>query len=740
MAHMSRRRFLAGSIGVAGAAALGACSGDSTSPTTTTQAKPGTGLKPPTGPLLPPGAPGLIDEAAYQARITRYLTSATTTLDPSDATSIGAHLLAAKRDPSFTWDHKAVTVGSLQPVWERIDTWQDTRDFRLMYLHWVLKLADGKSPTTTIDPAVIGAIEERMVNNRYRWDDPLPADRVDELWFWSENHIIIGLVNEYLAGMRMPTRTFRITGLTGAEHAKRSKQPILDWIHERARFGFFEWHSHVYMSKNVAPLLTLVEMADDEELVRAAGMGLDLCTLDMAAFCHEGTYTSARGRTYAKDKTTVRESTFDIFKLLFDDTDFEHSGSADTGATYVAACQRYRPPQVLFEMATAKNPGVVRERHGIFVDGTSPITAKPQAPFGYDFDDPKNLPFWWSQGMLGTWQLTQSNLDAAKKFRLFETKALGDVAALVALNGGDADRLREFVLKNHAVLNFGHLREANTYGWRGATVSLATVVDHRFGQMRDQIHAWQASVGAGAVVFTTHPRTDLPNAKTWHDDAKPGYWTGEASIPRSAQHERTGIHIYQPAWDKATTDPLLWSLFGYQDYTHAYVPQDRFDEVVTNANWTFARKGDGYIALWSWRTPTWRVYDPAVNPTEGQTKPFDLVAMGGPDNVWIVEVGDKESATSFEGFVTATTAAAPKVQRDATGFTVEWRSPTSGDVTFGSKQAFTVKGNDQALGDYPRHSSRWGTVDRLATTFTLRGEDTALTLDFDKWTRSVERA
>ena len=733
--YISRRRFLAGSVGVAGAAILAGCSGgkDASGPTTTTGTRKGLGTKPLTDSLAPPGSPGLIDEAAYQARINAYLASVTKQLDPSDATSICTHLLAARRDPKFSWDPTSVTIDSLKPVWDKIDAWEDTRDFRLMYLHWVLFLADGASPMTTIDPAVIKAIEQRMVDNRYRWNDPLPADRIDNQWFWSENHLMIGLVNEYLAGIRMPTRKFTITGLTGAEHAKRSKQPMLNWINERARFGFFEWHSHVYMNLNVAALLTLVDIADDSELVVAAGMGLDLCTLDMAAFCHQGVYAASRGRTYAKDKLIVREPTFDIFKLLFDDSELDHAGEGASVATYLAASQRYRPPQVLVEMATAKSPGVVRERHGIFVDGTAEITANPPAPFGYDFDDPNNLSFWWSQGMLGTWQMTDTNLKAANEFRLFESSALSDVAALVKLNGSDPDRLRTFTQKNHAILNFGHLREANTYAWRSDTVSLATVVDHRFGEMRDQIHAWQATIGPGAVVFTTHPRSDLPTGTTWSDDKKPGYWTGEASIPRSAQHERTGIHIYQPAWD-ASTDALLWSVFGYQDYTHAYVPQDRFDEVARDGNWTFVRKGDGYIALWSWRVPSWRAYDPSANPA-GQ--PFDLVAKGGADNVWIVEVGDASSAKSFPAFMEAIRKSAPSVERDKAGFKVAWRSPTSGALTFGSTAPFTVGGKQQILGEFPRHESRWGKVDRLATKFSLRGDTALLALNFDAWSRAV---
>ena len=117
------------------------------------------------------------------------------------------------------------------------------------------------------------------------------------------------------------------------------------------------------------------------------------------------------------------------------------------------------------------------------------------------------------------------------------------------------------------------------------------------------------------MVFTSHPRTDLLERSTWEGDGKPGHLTGEASIPRSAQHERTGIHIYQPAWD-ASTDALLWGVFGYQDSTHAYVPQDRFDEVVRDGHWTFAQKGDGCIALWSWREPIWRHPSPSAAAPE----------------------------------------------------------------------------------------------------------------------------
>lgn len=731
---------------MAGAALLAGCSGDDggepssaggSQPPGGTGSTVGGGGGATDSMLAAPGSAGLVDEATWQARIDEYLAGAAADPDPSNASGIVAALIAAHRDPTYTWDPTTVTVAALQDRWDQIDEWQDTRDFALMYLHWILALADGSTPMTTIDPSVLDAIEQRLVDNRYRYDDPLPADRLDEQWFWSENHIVILLTIEYLAGQRMPDRTFTITGLTGAEHMARAKPLILEWVDERARFGFFEWHSHVYMKKNVEPLATLIEWCDDPELVQAAAMALDLCVLDMAGHCHAGSYTASRGRTYAKDKTSTRESTYDVFKLLFDDTEQPYQGGPDAGVNHLAGATRYRPPQALLDIATGADPGVTRERHGLFVDSGAPIVETPEAPYGFDFDNPDNLEFWWSQGAIGLWQLSRVSLAEAERFRLLETKLMEPIRALVALNEGDPDRVREWVRANRAVVNFGHLQEANTYAWRGDTVAMATVVDHRFGEMRDQIHTWQATVDTDAFVFTTHPAKDLPEGENWSGDDKPGYWTGEASVPRSAQHERTAIHIYQPAWDETNVDPLLWTVFGYQPYTHAFVPQERFDDVVRDGSWTFARKGDGYIALWSWREPEWRTYDPAVNPTDGMTEPFDLVAPGGADNVWIVEVGDATGSGSFDTFMTACKASEPAVTRDDAGFTVGWTSPSAGEVAFGSTAPFMVGGAEQALGDHPRHESKWATIEREATTYDVKGDTATLTLDFDRSTRAV---
>jgi hypothetical protein len=735
---IDRRRFLIGSLGAAGAVALGvACTSDDDG-----DGSPGgsdsEGDEVATAAtiLAAPGTAGLVDEQAWQARVDGYLAFATTEPHSASVTGIAAHLIQARRDPGHTWPVEAVTIESLRDTFDMIDAWEDTRDFRIMYLHWLLALGRGETPMTTLSPEVLEAIETRLVDNRYRYDDPLPDDRIDNLWFWSENHRIITLTCEYLAGQALPDRTFTITGLTGTEHLERSKGPILEWVRERAELGFFEWHSNVYMLKNVTPLISLVELADDPEVVQAAGMALDLCLVDMAAHTQRGAYAAPRGRTYKKDKMTARhEDTFGTAKLVFADTDVEYQSTADGGATYLCAAQRYRPPQVVLEIATTDDTTVVRERHGVHVDAGAPVSDDIEAPHGKDFEDPANLPFWWSLGAVGMWQTARVSVAEADEHRLWDTELFTQIKALADLNGRDPERIRDWLQQNHAIVNFGFLGEGNTYAWRSPEVTLATVVDHRAGEMRDQVHAWQAQIDADALVFTTHPLTEPAASTDWSEDPSPGYWTGEASMPRSAQHERTAIHIYLPAWDEST-DALLWTVFPYRDLTHAYVPQERFDQVSQVGHWTVASKDGGHIALWSWRAPTWREVDPATEATDGMTQPFDLVALGGADNVWIVEVGTAADG-DHDAFAAAVSAAEPDVTRGADGFEVAWSSPSSGAVTFGSDAPFTVEGSEVALSGFPRHESPWGTVEHLATTYDLAAGSSRLGLDFDRATRTL---
>jgi hypothetical protein len=125
--------------------------------------------------------------------------------------------------------------------------------------------------------------------------------------------------------------------------------------------------------------------------------------------------------------------------------------------------------------------------------------------------------------------------------------------------------------------------------------------------------------------------------------------------------------------------------------------------------------------------------------TDGMTEPFDLVAEGGPDNVWIVEVGEATDG-SFAGWAASVAANVPEVDRADAGFTVTWTSPSAGAVAFGSTAAFEVDGKEVPIIDFPRHESRFGTVEHLETAFGFASENATLDLDFERQARTVSTA
>ena len=604
-----------------------------------------------------------------------------------------------------------------------------------MYLHWVLELGQGDRPTTKLPAEVIDAIGQRMRANRYRYDDPLPADRIDDQWFWSENHVIIGLVNEYLAGQR-----FADGDLRGHRADRRPSTPsdrgraILEWIDERARFGFFEWHSNVYMLKNITPAAHPGRAGRR----RRAGPGGR----------HGARPVPARHGRAPPCRDVHRDPGADLQEGQDDRPPRGHLRHgqvrvrrhraplpvADRHRRHLLLRSRRLPParRRWSTIATARGTGgrarAPRHLRGRRRAGDRTTRGAVRLRLRRHRQPHVLVVAGRGRHVAGRRHRPRRGR-RAPAVRGAELRA--DQAALADLNGGDPDRIKAWEQANHAIVNFGHLREANTYAWRGDSVSLATVVDHRFGQMRDQVHAWQATDRRPGAGLHDPPGTRPAGVhRLGRGRREPGYWTGEASMPRSAQFERTAVHIYQPAWDEQT-DALLWSVFGYRPFTHAYVPQDRFDEVVQRGHWTVARKGEGWhravvvagadVADLRPGPPRHRRDDEAVRP-RGRGRARQRV--GGR--------GGRRSGGAFRGWLDdGDRVAARRRARRPTGSRCAWTSPSAGEITFGSTGPFTVAGEEASRSPTSRATSRRsGRWTGLATRYRLRTDGARLDLDF----------
>jgi hypothetical protein len=674
----------------------------------------------------------------FEQRAHAYLARAERTKVPADAGRDhvwrAVAQLAADPDGAGAAD---LTVDDLSVVTKRIEGFVDTTDFDMIAL---VNLWYRSDHGRRLAPATRAQVRKLILEFKYWYDEPQPPGTSDQRWYWSENHQILYHAIELLAGEAFPTETFTNSGTTGAEHVAHARPLIVRWVTERARWGFSEWYSNVYYEEDLEATVALADLAGDHDVATLGAIATDLLLYDLASHTHAGAFGATHGRSYKKDKmTALDEDTWDVSKLVLDDAAEPYQSTL--GAVYMAAATRYRPPAVLGKIVHDNGPapkpgdpgGVVEKaRHSLPIDPLAPVTPNPPGPEGLAFDDHDNLMTWWGMGALTPWQTVVESTAEMTKYDLWSNELFSDFKPFEGLvKAASPDTIRALAHSLAPQLNLGLLSEANTYTWRSGGAMLSTAQDFRKGQASQQHHIWQATFSPDAQVFTTHPRTPTEPGVSWHSNTDD--WTGSASLPRSAQVRNVNISIYAPLYP---SDKELRG--GYMPYTHAYLPQDAFDEVTSEGNWTFARHGDDYLALWSWRTPHWVTYDPAKVDTNGLKKPFELVADGGPNDVWITEIGSKRADGSFADFRAAIAAHEPKVTplgdpaTYSTAFDVEWTSPTQGPITFGWDRPLTADGAEQPLSGYPRIDSPWAQVPFDSTTYDIAAGGETLHLDVTK--------
>ena len=654
----------------------------------------------------PPGPPspgGFVPAWWWTARQNSYLDYAASEFSPGSFTNMIANAERSIREGT-TFDSAAITMDTYANSFSRMDNYVDTADFDLTYM---MNLWYGYRGLIPAD--VRAAMESHMRSFKYWFTDPQPEGIVDQRYYWSENHRLLFHATEYLAGQAFPGDVFSSDGKTGAWHKERARGFIDQWLTEKARFGFTEWHSDVYYQKTLDGLITVVEWVDDPRLARRAAMVLDLLIFDIALKVQKGNFGATHGRSYMKDKSVATDQdVFNLTKLLFDDTSLGYTSTGDPGAVLLSRAKRYRLPAVLLRVAQSKHTTVSQEHMGIPLDPSAPVEANPTPPFGISYSDPANVPFWWERGAQTAWQTVPVTLDTLDQYGLWESDFFSPFKPLADIVGSDRVAAQNLAQSLAPMLGFALLTEVDTYTYRSDSVMLSTAQDYRPGAAGDQVHVSQATLDERAIVFTTHPKNEPVTGTQWPD--RDGYWTGFGTLPRAAQHGALAASLYAPGFANPGA-PL--TAFRYLPYTHAYFPQEVFDEVVTEGPWTFGRKADGYVGLYSWRPTQWRTYDDPGIFTHGLTQSFDLVAPGGPDNVWLTQVGDAKEYTNFAAFRAAVGAhpvqvsVRPPAAGLARGFDVSYHSPSEGVVAFGTTGDLVVDGKPVALKRDWRYDNPW---------------------------------
>ena len=96
-----------------------------------------------------------------------------------------------------------------------------------------------------------------------------------------------------------------------------------------------------------------------------------------------------------------------------------------------------------------------------------------------------------------------------------------------------------------------------------------------------QQHLWYGALDKETPVFVNQPGGSSDSTSL-----RPGYWFGNGVVPSIKQVDNIVSSIY-----------LIPDEYPIH-FTHAFWPNQRFDETLQMEGWLFGRKKDGYIALW----------------------------------------------------------------------------------------------------------------------------------------------
>lgn len=195
------------------------------------------------------------------------------------------------------------------------------------------------------------------------------------------------------------------------------------------------------------------------------------------------------------------------------------------------------------------------------------------------------------------------------------------------------------------------------------------VRDHNVG-MCDMhfISAMIALPGDISIFFSA------PNNVAEGSGLRPDYWAGQAFLPRVLMHGRTLVVIWHNV-----NNPDIWM-------THCHFNTRKFDEVSSEGGWTFGRKGDSYVAIYSSTPHSFR--------KEGPYSGRELISDGN-ETVWLAECGSRREDGSFEEFQKKILAA--EIVQDGEQFS--FASPGSGKLEFGLTEGFSADGQPVPIPD-----------------------------------------
>ena len=248
-----------------------------------------------------------------------------------------------------------IDENAIREMCEFVIARNDCSDF---VMQGILRLLYWERTQPHLSQPLKALMKETVLGFKYWVDEP--GDTV--MWMDSENHRILFHVAEWLAGQLYPLEEFTNSRQRGLYHADKGRTLAIEWMRERGRFGFDEWHSNTYYPACLVPMLNIYDFTlyEDHKFRLMAEMALDYLCFNLAADSFRGAFGTTHGRTYANDiKHPDLEGTSPVMWLLYG------MGAVRQGSSGICpitlATSTYRLPKIFADIA-ADDTSVVESK------------------------------------------------------------------------------------------------------------------------------------------------------------------------------------------------------------------------------------------------------------------------------------------------------------------------------------------------------------------------------------------
>ena len=240
--------------------------------------------------------------------------------------------------------YEEIEYGMIDLACQSVDRKDDCADFILLPL---LRVVYEERKSRHLPEKYMERIRQAALGFKY-W-----VDEANDclMWFDSENHRFGFHTLEYLAGLLYPQDIFTNSGQNGLFHSLKGRMHLMEWLGQRLRFGFNEFHSDSYLPVTMGPMLAIQEMAPYEEFsLRTMARELtNIVVFHLAANSFNGAMASPRGRSYNLPmRDPMQQGTTSILYVLFGRDD---AALKITPGAMAVAAGGYLPPEGICRVA-----------------------------------------------------------------------------------------------------------------------------------------------------------------------------------------------------------------------------------------------------------------------------------------------------------------------------------------------------------------------------------------------------